>query len=195
MESMSKIYNYTYDEYIKAQKDLTDFKYGRIVYVRKETIGEIYKHFAKDNILSILCHGTRSGEEQAHFKSYFNCYVMGSELSERAKDTADTTIWDFNKVNDEWIGKFDLVYSNAFDHCITPSETISVWRDQLKSDGRLLIEWTDFQNGKVVTDGDPLNATEEEVTAWAEENGMFLETEIMKKKCKHSGTVLVYRRK
>lgn len=195
MESMSKIYNYTYDEYIKAQKDLTDFKYGRIVYVRKETIGEIYKHFAKDNILSILCHGTRSGEEQAHFKSYFNCYVMGSELSERAKDTADTTIWDFNKVNDEWIGKFDLVYSNAFDHCITPSETISVWRDQLKSDGRLLIEWTDFQNGKGVTDGDPLNATEEEVTAWAEENGMFLETEIMKKKCKHSGTVLVYRRK
>lgn len=195
MESMSKIYNYTYDEYIKAQKDLTDFKYGRIVYVRKETIGEIYKHFAKDNILSILCHGTRSGEEQAHFKSYFNCYVMGSELSERAKDTADTTIWDFNKVNDKWIGKFDLVYSNAFDHCITPSETISVWRDQLKSDGRLLIEWTDFQNGKGVTDGDPLNATEEEVTAWAEENGMFLETEIMKKKCKHSGTVLVYRRK
>jgi hypothetical protein len=195
MESMSKIYNYTYDEYIKAQKDLTDFKYGRIVYVRKETIGEIYKHFAKDNILSILCHGTRSGEEQAHFKSYFNCYVMGSELSEKAKDTADTTIWDFNKVNDEWIGKFDLVYSNAFDHCITPSETISVWRDQLKPDGRLLIEWTDFQNGKGVTDGDPLNATEEEVTAWAEENGMFLETEIMKKKCKHAGTVLVYRRK
>jgi len=32
---MSKIYNYTYDEYIKAQKDLTDFKYGRIVYGRK----------------------------------------------------------------------------------------------------------------------------------------------------------------
>ena len=195
MESMSKIYNYTYDEYIKAQKDLTDFKYGRIVYVRKETIGEIYKHFAKDNILSILCHGTRSGEEQAHFKSYFNCYVMGSELSERAKDTADTTIWDFNKVNDEWVGKFDLVYSNAFDHCITPSETIVVWRDQLKPDGRLLIEWSDSQNGKGVTDGDPLNATEKEVTAWAEENGMFLETEIMKKKCKHAGTVLVYRRK
>ena len=195
MESMSKIYNYTYDEYIKAQKDLTDFKYGRIVYVRKETIGEIYKHFAKDNILSILCHGTRSGEEQAHFKSYFNCYVMGSELSEKAKDTADTTIWDFNKVNDEWIGKFDLVYSNAFDHCITPSETIGVWQDQLKPNGRLLIEWTDSQNGKGVTDGDPLNATEEEVTAWAEENGMFLETEIMKKKCKHAGTVLVYRRK
>ena len=192
---MSKIFDYTYDEYIKAQKDLTDFKYGRIVYVRKETIGEIYRHFAKDNILSILCHGTRSGEEQTHFKSYFNCYVMGSELSEKAKDAADTTIWDFNMVNEEWVGKFDLVYSNAFDHCITPSETIGVWRDQLKPDGRLLIEWSDYQNGKGVTDGDPLNATEEEITAWAEENGMFLEAEIMKKKCKHAGTVLVYKRK
>lgn len=69
---MSKIFDYTYEEYIKAQKKLTDFKFGRIVYVKKDTINEIYKHFAKDNILSILCHGTRSGEEQSHFKKYFN---------------------------------------------------------------------------------------------------------------------------
>lgn len=192
---MSKIFNYTYDEYIKAQKDLTDFKYGRIVYVRKEVIGEIYKHFASDNITSILCHGTRSGEEQAHFKKFFNCYVMGSELSEKASNAPMTTIWDFNLVNDDWVGKFDLVYSNAFDHCITPAKTLGIWKDQLKPDGRLLIEWTDSQNGKGVTEGDPLNATEEEITAWAVENDMYLEAEIMKKKAKHAGTVLVYKKK
>ena len=192
---MSEIFDYTYDEYIEAQKKLTDFKYGRIVYVRKRVINEIHNQFKNDNVQSILCHGTRSGEEQKMFKSYFNCYVMGSELSEKAKKAPHTTIWDFNKLNEEWVGKFDLVYSNAFDHCITPSETIAVWRDQLKPDGRLLIEWTDTQNGKGVTDGDPLNATEKEVTTWAEENGMYLEKEIMKKKCSWDGTVLVYKRK
>jgi hypothetical protein len=195
MEFMSKIYEYSYDDYINAQKALTNSKFGNVVYVRKETIGAIYENFKNDNVRSLLCHGTRSGEEQNHFISYFNCYVMGSELSEKAVIAPNTTIWDFNKVNEEWVGKFDLVYTNAFDHCITPSETIAVWRDQLTPNGRLLIEWSDSQNGKGVTDGDPLNATEEEVTAWAEENGMYLEKEIMKKKCKHAGTVLVYKRK
>lgn len=189
------IYEYkNYDEYIKAQKETTDEKFGKLVYVKRDVIEGIYKALKDKNINSILCHGTRSGEEQKLFKKHFNCYVWGSELSEKAKNTEMTTIWDFNKANDEWVGKFDLVYTNALDHSITPIETLGVWKDQLTENGRLLIEWTDNRNNKTIW-SDPLSAKEVEVTEWAEKNGMFLEQEILKNKAKHGGTVLVYKRK
>lgn len=190
-----KIYEYKdYDEYIKSQKETTKNKYGKLVYVRKEVVNGIYLALKDEKVESILCHGTRSGEEQKMFKEFFNCYVWGSELSKKASSADMTTIWDFNKVNPEWIGKFDIVYSNALDHSITPIETLKVWRDQLSENGRLLIEWTDTQNNKPIW-SDPLSATEKEVTQWAESHGMYLEMEIMKNKTKHAGTVLVYRKK
>lgn len=190
-----KIYEYKdYDEYIKAQKETTDHKYGKLVYVRESVVRGIHLALKDEKIESILCHGTRSGEEQKLFKRIFNCYVWGSELSEKATNADMTTIWDFNKVNPEWVGKFDIVYSNALDHSITPIETLKVWADQLSENGRLLIEWTDSQNSKTIW-SDPLSATEKEVTEWAKSHGMYLEMEIMKNKAKHAGTVLVYRKK
>lgn len=196
MGLMSKIYEYeSYDDYIKAQKRTTDFKYGKINYVKKNTIIGIYEALKNKNIESILCHGTRSGTEQKLFKNSFNCYVMGSELSEKAISAPMTTIWDFNKVNDDWIGKFDIVYTNALDHCITPVETLKVWKNQLKESGRLCIDWSNHQNGKGVTSSDPLNASEEEITEFAKEAGMYLEQKILEGKSQHNGTVLTYMKK
>ena len=191
---MSKIWKHkSYEAYIDAQKKLTDKKYGKIVFVRDSVIESIYKHFKDKNVQSILCHGTRTGDEQKLFKKFFGCYVWGSELSERAQNAEMTTVWDFNKVNEDWIGKFDLIYSNSFDHCITPKETLGVWKDQLTENGRLCIEWTEFHNADN-SPGDPLAATEAEITEWAEQNGMTLEAEVLKHKAKYQGTVLVYKK-
>lgn len=191
---MSEIFNYTYPDYLKAQRETTDKKYGKIVYVHKKVIDAIYEYFKDDNIKNILCHGTRSGEEQQLFKDSFNCYVMGSELCEKAILAPMTTIWDFNKVNKDWIGKYNLVYTNAFDHCITPKETLEVWKDQLAENGKLLIEWSDSQNTQGVIASDPLNATEEEVISWAKEIGLELETKLLEKQARHAGTILVFKR-
>jgi hypothetical protein len=189
-----KVYEYkNYDEYIKAQKETTELKYGKLVYIQINVAQAIYESLKNKNIKSILCHGTRSGEEQKLFKEYFGCYVWGSELSEKAAKAEMTTIWDFNKVNPDWVGKFDIVYSNALDHSITPIETLKVWRDQLTLDGRLLIEWSDSQNNKTIW-SDPLCATQSEVKEWAKSHGMYLEMEIMKNGAKHGGTVLVFKR-
>jgi hypothetical protein len=190
-----RVYEYKdYDEYIKAQKETTDWKYGKLVYIQRNVAQAIYEALADKDITSILCHGTRSGEEQKLFKKHFGCYVWGSELSEKASEAEMTTIWDFNQVNPDWVGKFDMVYSNALDHSITPIETLKVWREQLSPNGRLLIEWSDSQNNKTIW-SDPLCATESEVTKWAESHGMHLEMEILKNSAKHRGTVLVFKRK
>lgn len=190
---MSKIWKHkSYEAYIDAQKQLTNKKYGKIVFVRDSVIESISKYFKDRNVQSILCHGTRTGDEQKLFKKYFGCYVWGSELSERAHDADMTTVWDFNKVNPDWVGKFDIIYSNSFDHCITPKETLGVWKDQLTENGRLCIEWTEFHNNDISA-GDPLAATEAEITGWAEQNGMELEAEVLKHKAKYQGTVLVYK--
>lgn len=187
-----KLYKFeSYNDYIDAQKNTTDKKYGRLVYVRENIINGIYQEFKNKKINSILCHGTRSGEEQKYFKKYFNCYVMGSELSEKAESADMTTIWDFNKENKDWVGNFDLVYTNALDHCINPTETLGIWKDQLTKDGNLLIEWSDSQNNMGVVPSDPLNATSNEIVEIAESVGLYLEKKILEKKAKHAGTILV----
>lgn len=193
---MSKIYEYKggYEEYIEVQKKTTDRKYGRLVYVKKHTIEEIFNYFKNNQVKSILCHGTRSGEEQKLFKDYFKCDVMGSELSEKAINAEMTTIWDFNKVNPDWIGKHDLIYSNSFDHCITPKETLKVWKNQLSPNGRLLIDWSDHQNSFVI-ESDPFAATENEIIDFASQAGMNFDGNILKNKSSHRGTVLIFKKK
>lgn len=189
---MSEIYNYSsYDDYITAQKSTTIRKWGKLHYIRDITVNAIADRF-KDDIEQMLCHGTRTGEELVKFSAKMpNVFVWGSELSDLAKDTPNTTVWDFNVVNPDWVDRFDLVYTNSFDHCITPVETLGVWKDQLRADGRLVIEWTDMQNSKSEY-SDPVSATMKEVIAWAEKAGFRLTEKLIEKQAKHAGTLLVF---
>ena len=159
---MSKIFEYSsYEDYLKSQIETTNAKYGKIVYIQKNIVNGIYEYFKDDNIKNILCHGTRSGEEQ--------------------------------KVNSDWIGKFDLVYTNSFDHTITPKETLEVWKNQLAENGKLLIQWSDSINGQGVIASDPLNATAKEIISWASDIGLELVTKILEKQTRHGGTILVFK--
>lgn len=183
-----RIYEYkNYKEYLDTQNKTTKTK-NNWVYAQKNVIKSIaeYKGFA---IKDILCHGTRAAGEQKYFlEQYPNAYIMGTEICDTAESFPMTTHWDFNKQKDEWIGKFDIVYTNSFDHSITPFETLGVWKEQLKPTGTLFVEYASRQSRCHAAD--PLDATDDEVRKMIIDNNMIIKKEITQD-VKHSGRVFV----
>ena len=57
-------------------------------------------------------------------------------------DSWSTVQWDFHHARPDWINKFDIVYSNSFDHSIDPSGALATWSDQLTDLGRLYVEYS-----------------------------------------------------
>lgn len=96
------------------------------------------------DVKSVLCHGTRNGAEQRYFKKFFPNLkeVIGTEIAPTAKDFEDTIRHDFQKVHDQLIGRFDIVYSNSLDHSRNPLETLKIWGNQLKNNHRSVM-WLD----------------------------------------------------
>ena len=158
---MIEVYNYqSYDAYITEQKRVNKNKKGW-VYVKEDTIMNISKEcpFASQ----ILCHGTRAGAEQKYFKKYLpNSEIIGTEIGDNALEYKMTIQHDFNKQLPEFINRFDIVYSNSFDHTTTPKETLNVWKNQLNDNGKLCLE---FNERDSVPDyaPDPVCATNKEI--------------------------------
>ncbi len=87
-----------------------------------------------------ICHGTRRGREQAWFRKYLNCEVIGTEISETATDFPHTIQWDFHEVRPEWKDSVDFIYSNSFDHSYDPEKCLNAWVSCLKPAGLCIIE-------------------------------------------------------
>lgn len=183
-----KLYEYKdYDDYIAHQKKWNALKLGKIVYVRKVTIDMICSDFG--NAKNILCHGTRDGSEQRFFKENFNnAYILGSEIGDSAETFQMTVQHDFNKPVEEWLGKFDIVYSNSFDHSITPVECLKVWGDQLSEDGKIYLEYAESRSN--VSESDPLGATNGEVEKFIKDSGLNL-VKVISGGIKHGGCIFV----
>jgi hypothetical protein len=155
-----KIYKYKdYNEYVEAQT-ITNKKKINWVYVKKETVKKISED--KKTAENIICHGTRNGAEQKYFLELFpDAYIIGTEISDTASDFPMTIQHDFTIQKKEWVGKFDIVYSNSFDHSIDPEKTIKTWTEQLSDNGKLYLEYSELFS--VCEYGDPLEATAAEV--------------------------------
>ena len=41
---------------------------------------------------------------------------------------------------EEWVGKWNMIYSNSFDHSYDPEKCLRTWTDQLTEDGILCVE-------------------------------------------------------
>ncbi len=134
------IYRYpNYEAYVAAQVEANKRKLHN-VWVRKETVRTIAS-YAPASVLTILCHGTRNGAEQAMFREqYPHACVLGTEISDTAKDFPLTVQHDFHEPRYEWEGRFDIVYSNSWDHSYDPVKSLRTWRSQLTLIGRLFIE-------------------------------------------------------
>jgi hypothetical protein len=185
-----RVYQYKdYDHYVMVQ-DKTNREKLNWVYASKNIIEQIAadKQFAEN----ILCHGTRNGAEQKYFKSIFpDAFVIGTEISSTATEFPMTIQHDFTMQKEEWVGKFDIIYSNSFDHSIDPEKTISVWADQLCETGRIYLEYAEKQS--IGNDADPLDATAKEV-----ETMLLNKLDIIgkiTKGVKHHGIVYICERK
>jgi len=148
-----KIYKYgNYDQYKKNQTD-ANIKKENLVWVEKSTIEKIYDQQKEKTIHSIICHGTRNGKEQKFFKEYFpSSEVIGTEISHTAEKYEMTVQHDFHEEKEEWIDKFDIVYSNSYDHSYDPKKSILAWKNQLKEGGTLYVE-TSFHHQINISNG------------------------------------------
>lgn len=103
-----------------------------------------------------ICHGTRNGFEQKHFNDGFpNFEVIGTDISDTASDYPNSVVWDFHDRNEEWLGKFDFVYSNSLDQGWKPREALKQWLAQIHRDGVVVIEHTEGHGPTGASEMDP----------------------------------------
>lgn len=130
----------SYESYMTAQTN-ANLKKINNVWVQREDIEKI--HQVVETAESIICHGTRRGVEQQYFKEFFsNAYIIGTEISHTAKKFPNTIQHDFHEVKPEWIEKFDILYSNSFDHTYDPNKCLDVWTQQIKPNGYIIIDFS-----------------------------------------------------
>lgn len=129
-------------DYLEAQIDATRRKKDK-VWAREENIKAIsslladkYKTFIRG-----ICHGVRTGKEVEWFFEHlpYLCVVIGTEIGEISSPLV--VMHDMTERKEEWVGYFDFVYSNSFDHAYPPDETFRVWMEQLKPGGTLILEY------------------------------------------------------
>lgn len=158
-----KLYEYKdHNEYVNEQTRANVVKLHK-VWVSKQTI--ILIKSLVNYASNVLCHGTRNGAEQNYFKEeYPEANIIGTEIAYTATQFPMTVQHDFHEDREEWFDKFDIVYSNSFDHSYDPTKSLTAWKKQINDSGKIFIELMtgDDQKSKST---DPLEISESEFAA------------------------------
>ena len=98
----------------------------------------------KSNGLGVngLCHGARNGYEVEYFRKHLDSEVIGTDISDTAKNFPNMVVWDFHDQNPKWVNSFDFVYSNSLDQALYPEKALKTWANQLNENGRIYIDLT-----------------------------------------------------
>jgi hypothetical protein len=146
-----KIYKYKdYKEYKDTQIHFNKKKINKI-WADEETLKKIVIFLNENTDLDIIkgiCHGSRNGFEQNFFNKDKKFEVIGTDISDTAKDYENSYIHDFHDEKNEWLNNFDFVYSNSLDQSFDPKKALNTWLDQIKKNGYVIIEHSD-QHGVV----------------------------------------------
>lgn len=119
------------------------------VYVSDEELVKISKDIKSKIEPKIgICHGSRNGYEVCKLKELLNCEVIGTDIANSAKKFG-LLQHDFHEIKDEWIGKFDFIYTNSLDHAYDPETAIKNWSKCLSEKGLIYIEHTDDHAGEI----------------------------------------------
>ena len=107
-----------------------------------ECIDEICRYVAQDGrqVRRGICHGVRSGEEVWLFKTQLGGVWAGTEITPELCDGETIICHDFRQHRREWVGAFDVVYSNSLDHSDRPESTLKTWLKSLAPGGLLCLE-------------------------------------------------------
>lgn len=179
-----KLYKYeSYDQYKQIQTE-TNIRKINNVWIDRITVKQIKKIIpqAKD----ILCHGVRNAKELLYFSEFYpDSIVIGTEISETASQFTNVIQWDFHDTNPDWIKKFDIVYSNSWDHSYDPIKSMTAWKDQIHDNGTLIIEHGFDVGDNKSRASDPLEIYDDEIVKLINDVGLKLyrtfETTALKK--------------
>lgn len=146
---------------IHKYKDYNEYKETQIYYNKKkidkvwadektlEKISNFLKENISSNLIKGICHGSRNGFEQNFFNEKKDGFeVIGTDISETAKDYKNSIVHDFHDEKKEWLENFDFVYSNSLDQSFDPQKALNTWLKQIKLGRYVIIEHSD-QHGVV----------------------------------------------
>jgi len=122
-------------------------------------VERVLQDFTNERELFALCHGTRNGFEQNHIASKLNVRIIGTDISDTAKQFPRSVQWDFHDRNEAWVGQCDFVYTNSLDQSWKPRSAIATWLDQLKKGGLLFIEHTEAHGADGASEMDPFGVS------------------------------------
>lgn len=133
------------------------------VYAHQENIAHLARYATKrcGPALRVLCHGSRNGAEVQWFKQHLPdaAAVLGTDISDTAAQFPDTVQWDFHEPREDWLGAWDVIYSNSWDHAYDPKRAFRNWMECLTPRGVLLLEHSIRHTPAYVTKLDPFGAT------------------------------------
>ena len=146
---------FDYDRYVSVQTEGNRRKIEN-VWADEETIGVICDYLRSTGapLRRGLCHGSRNGAEVRWFREKLGIEVVGTDISDTAGQFG-LVQWDFHKAREDWVGRFDFIYTNSHDHAHDPRLAFSTWVDQLSETGVLLIEHTMAHSPDGVSELDP----------------------------------------
>lgn len=109
-----------------------------------------------------ICHGTRNGFEQNYLnKIISNSNIIGTDISDTALEYKNSIQWDFHDQKEEWVEKFDFVYTNSLDQSWKPKLALSTWLNQIKTNGIIIIEHSVYHSPEHAGEGDPFGVRPE----------------------------------
>ena len=149
----------SYEEYARVQIHWNKEKLDNIwadeatlIRVKDILVGE----FGDMKKIKGICHGTRNGFEQNFLRSLSESFdVIGTDISETAKDYDNSVQWDFHDVNPAWSGSQNFIYTNSLDQSWKPHVAVETWLSQLNENGILIIEHTDLHGPSGASEMDP----------------------------------------
>ena len=151
-----------YETYRRVQQEGNERKL-HLVYARERDIAHLARYAQQriGNVRAVLCHGTRNGAEIKWFKANLSgsATVLGTDISSTASRFPDTIQWDFHEMKPEWAGRWNVVYSNSWDHAYDPKRAYQNWMLSLAPRGLLFLEHSKNHEPWAVNQLDPFGAT------------------------------------
>lgn len=149
----------SYEEYVQVQIHWNKVKINRVwadeaTLIRVKDI--LVEEFGVNNKIKGICHGVRNGYEQNFLRCLSdNIEVIGTDISETAKNFDNSIQWDFHNANDAWLGNQDFIYTNSLDQSWQPHVAVQTWLSQLKPNGLLIIEHSEVHGPTYASEMDP----------------------------------------
>ena len=158
----------SYEEYASIQKVTNIRKLDKVWaddYTLSLVAQKAQKNIATSSNIPIkgICHGSRNGYEVNKLNEFIdNGNIIGTDISDTAKQFPNLFVWDFHDINPKWVENFDFVYTNSLDQAWKPFSAIETWLGQLKKGGLIFIEHSATHHGvDGVTAYDPFGALPE----------------------------------